>query len=120
MTIPLLGLRTVIYPAPDLEATKAWWTDQLGVAPYFDQPFYVGFNVAGYELGLLPDADPADGALVYWGVSDVTAAVAAFIAQGATEHTPVTDVGDGIVTATVRTPHGDIVGLIFNPNFGAG
>jgi catechol 2,3-dioxygenase-like lactoylglutathione lyase family enzyme len=117
MPITLEGLRTVIYPAPDLEAAKAWWTGLLGFEPYFDEPFYVGFAVAGYELALLPDADPADGALTYWGVADVAAAVAAAIAEGATEHTPVTEVGGGIVTATVRAPSGAILGLIFNPHF---
>jgi len=114
------GLRTVIYPAPDLDAAKAWWTWLLGFGPYFDEPFYAGFEVAGYELALLPSADPADGALTYWGVSDVPAAVATAIAAGATEHAPVADVGGGIVTATVRTPHGAIVGLIFNPHFTLG
>ena len=117
MTTPLLGLRTVIYPAPDLEAAKAWWTALLGVAPYFDEAFYVGFSVGGYELGLLPTADPADGALTYWGVADVSAAVAASTAQGATEHAPAAEVGDEIVTATVRTPQGTIVGFIYNPHF---
>ena len=117
MTAPLLGLRTVIYPAPDLEVSEAWWTDLLGFGPYFDQQFYVGFNVAGYELGLLPDADPGDGALTYWGVTDVAAAVAEGIARGAAEHTPLADVGDAIVTATVRTPPGTIVGFISNPHF---
>ena len=89
----------------------------LLIKPYFDQPFYVGFNVGGYELALLPDADPALGALVYWGVADVPQAVARAIASGSTEHTPVADVGDGIVTATVTTPFGSILGFIFNPNF---
>jgi catechol 2,3-dioxygenase-like lactoylglutathione lyase family enzyme len=119
MTTPLLGLRTVIYPAPDLEASKAWWTGQLGASPYFDQPFYVGFDVGGYELGLLPAADPDDGALAYWGVSDVSAAVTDSIARGATEHTAIAEVGDGIITATVRTPQGAVVGFIFNPHFSA-
>jgi len=117
MSIPLDGLRTGIYPAPDLDAAKTWWTDVLGVAPYFDQPFYVGFDVGGYELGLLPDAAPSEGALVYWGVADVADAVATAISAGASEHTPATDVGEGIVTATVRTPDGSILGLICNPNF---
>lgn len=117
MALTLQGLRTVIYPAPDLDAAKQWWTAILGITPYFDQPFYVGYSVAGYELGLLPDADPSDGALTYWAVDDVAAAVQEAIATGAGEHTPVSDVGDGIVTATVRTPHGAIVGLIFNPHF---
>ena len=119
MTTSLLGLRTVIYPAPDLDASKAWWTDLLGFAPYFDEPFYVGFNVGGYELGLLPTADPSDGALAYWGVADVGAAVAASLARGATEHVPASAVGDGIVTATVRTPQDTIVGFIYNPHFAA-
>ena len=82
-----------------------------------ERSFYVGFSVAGYELVLMPDADPADGAVVYWGVPDVAEAVATAKASGSTEHTPVADVGDGIVTATVRTPEGSILGLIRKPNF---
>lgn len=117
MAITLDGLRTVLYPSPDIEAAKAWWTGLLGAPPYFDEPFYVGYNVGGYELGLLPDGDPADGAIVYWGVADVAAAVDDAVARGAGVHAPVTEVGDGIVTATVRTPQGSIVGFIFNPHF---
>jgi hypothetical protein len=120
MTLELTGLRTVIYPSTDLEADTAWWAQLLGTQPYFDQAFYVGFNVAGYELALLPDADPSDGALVYWGVADVPTAVRAAIANGSIEHTPVSDVGEGIVTATVRTPGGAILGLIDNPHFHIG
>lgn len=120
MSTPVLGLRTVIYPAPDLDAAKAWWTALIGSPPYFDEPFYVGYEVGGYELGLLPNGDPADGALVYWGVPDVTAAVAAAVAQGASEHVPESQVGEDIVTATVRTPQGAIVGFIYNPHFVAG
>lgn len=119
MTLSLLGLRTVIYPAPDLDAARSWWVAQTGVEPYFDQPFYVGFDVAGYELGLLPDADPDDGALTYWGVPDVDDAVAAAVADGASVHTPAVEVGDGIVTAVVRAPYGSLVGLIRNPHFAA-
>ncbi|MCX6459951.1 MAG: VOC family protein [Actinobacteria bacterium] len=117
MTLTLNGLRTVIYPSTNLEVDKAWWSSLLGQQPYFDQPFYVGFEVGGYELGLLPDATASDGSLVYWGVDDVAAAVHAAISAGATEHTPVADVGDGIVAATVRTPAGTILGLIYNPHF---
>ena len=56
-----LGLRTVIYPSPDLATAKAWYTQALGQDPYFDEPFYVGFNVGGYELGLDPNGDVAVG-----------------------------------------------------------
>ena len=110
----------MIHPVDDLEAAKQWWTDLLGFGPYFDEPFYVGFDVGGYELGLLPDANPADGALVYWGVDDVEAAVADALALGATVHVAASEVGDGIVTATVTSPQGLIVGFIFNPHFGGG
>ena len=117
MSVPLHGLRTVIYPAANLVAAKKWWAELLGEPPYFDEPFYVGFHVGGYELGLLPDADRTDGAQVYWGVDDVAAAVRAALEHGAAELAPVTDVGDGITTATVRTPDGNVVGFIHNPHF---
>lgn len=117
MAIALLGLRTVIYPSPELDVAQAWWTRFLGMGPYFDEPFYVGYNLGGYELGLLPSADPSDGALTYWAVEDVPAAVAGAISDGATEHAPVADVGEGILTATVRTPPGAILGFIYNPHF---
>jgi predicted enzyme related to lactoylglutathione lyase len=113
----LHGLRTVIYPAPDLAAAKAWWGGLLGFEPYFDEPFYVGFQVAGYELGLLPDGDPADGPVTYWGVEDLEAAVDAVIAYGGALRTPPQDVGDGIRTAVTRTPTGAPLGLIVNPHF---
>ena len=119
MAVTLLGLRTVIYPSPDLDAAKAWWTTLLGADPYFDEPFYVGFDVAGYELGLLPVGNPADGALTYWGVDDVAAAFEAALDAGAAAHAPVSDVGGGIVTASVTNPMGAIVGFIVNPNFKA-
>jgi len=119
MAISLQGLRTVIYPSPDLQVAKAWWTGLLGIDPYFDEPFYVGFDVAGYELGLLPDADPAGGAITYWGTDDVAAAVEAAMAQGATPHAPVSDVGGGIITGSVTNPMRTIVGFIHNPHFTA-
>jgi catechol 2,3-dioxygenase-like lactoylglutathione lyase family enzyme len=120
MSIQLLGLRTVIYPVVDLVAATAWWSQLLGSRPYFEQPFYVGFSVAGYELGLLPDTNPADGALTYWGVESVPEAMAAAIAVGAVEHTAASEVGDSIVTGTVLTATGSIVGFIYNPHFTVG
>ena len=65
-----LGLRTVIYPSPDLAAAKAWYTALLRQEPYFDEPFYVGYNVGGYELGLDPNGDVAVGPIAYWGVAN--------------------------------------------------
>src|SRR5690606_6049854 len=65
----IVGARTVAYPVGDLEAGNRWYAEVLGQAPYFDEPFYVGFNVGGFELGLVPDARPGtDGAQALWGV----------------------------------------------------
>ncbi len=113
----LHGLRTAIYPAADLETAKAWWTGLLGFGPYFDQPFYVGYEVGGYELGLLPDLPVTDGVQTYWGVDDVAVAIAEAVALGASEHRPAEEVGEGIVVGSVRTPAGGILGLIYNPHF---
>ncbi len=114
-----LGLRTIVYPAPDLDAGRAWWTEVLGVPPYFDEPFYVGFNPGGYELGLDPAADPALGARTYWGVRDVEAEAARLVAAGAVVVEPVTEVGEGIKLGMFRNPAGHLIGLIENPVFEA-
>ncbi len=115
-----LGLRTVIYPAPDLAASTAWFSGTLGVAPYFEQPFYVGYEVGGYELGLDPNADPADGVRTYWGVADADAAHAHLLAAGALPCSPVIEVGGGIRVATVLDPFGNVFGVIENPHFKGG
>ena len=114
-----LGLRTLIYPAPNLAEAKAWFTTVLGKPPYFDEPFYVGFNVGGYELGLQPDLPTDEGPTTYWGVEDADEALAELIATGASELKPVQDVGEGIRVATVLTPDGFPFGIIENPNFRA-
>jgi predicted enzyme related to lactoylglutathione lyase len=111
----LLGLRTVIYHVKNLDAAKTWYTQLTGAPPYFDQPFYVGFNVGGYELGLLPDED--DEAIAYWGTPDIAAEIARVLAFGATVARPPQDVGDGILVAVIVDPEGNRVGLIENPHF---
>ena len=117
-----LGLRTVIYHVPDLDQAKAWYSAVFALAPYFDQPFYVGFSVGGFELGLDPHAEGisvADNAVAYWGVADIDAVYAHALAQGATPRQPVNDVGDGIKVASVADPFGNVIGLIQNPHFTA-
>ncbi|THG33344.1 VOC family protein [Naasia lichenicola] len=112
-----LGLRSVIYPAPDLQAAKAATTALLGVQPYFDEAFYVGFSAAGYELGLDPNLDPGEGPVTYWGVSDIEVAMLDLSDRGATTRTPVQDVGGGIRTVTLEVPALGLVGLIQNPHY---
>lgn len=115
----ILGLRTFIARVrPDqLDAAKAWYTAFAGVPPYFDRPFYVGFNVGGFELGLQPGEPGPGGVVAYWGTDDIAAEVARVAALGAAVVEPVADVGDGIRVATVADPFGNRVGLIQNPHF---
>lgn len=115
-----LGLRTVIYHAPDLAKAKAWYAAAFGVAPYFDEPFYVGFQIGGFELGLDPDIDGVavgSNAVAYWGVDDIEGAYAHMLAHGARARQPVKDVGGEIKVATVADPFGNVIGLIENPHF---
>src|SRR5215475_2437906 len=112
------GLRTVIYHVNDLEKAKAWYSQVLEQPPYFDQPFYVGYSVGGFELGLLPDGKSgAGGTVAYWGVADAAAAVARLQSLGATIVEKLQDVGEGIKVATVTDPFGNHFGIIENPHF---
>ncbi|MCY6381159.1 VOC family protein [Hoeflea prorocentri] len=121
MSVKFLGLRTTIYKVPDLQEAKRWYSDAFGTKPYFDEPFYVGFNIAGYELGLLEDdmaaAAKAANVLTYWGVEDAAKAVAHFNAMGAETIEEPTNVGGEIVVAAVTDPWGNAIGLIYNPEF---
>lgn len=116
-----LGLRTAKYTARNLQEARDWYARVLGIAPYFDEPFYVGFNVGGFELGIVPDDDAAavraEAGLAYWGVPDADRAYARLIDLGAVGVEPVEDVGGGIRVATVRDPFGNLLGVIENPSF---
>ena len=120
----VLGLRTVIYRVDDLDRARAWYREAFEVEPYFNKPFYVGFNVGGFELGL--DPDPAEGspgpggAVAYWGVDAIESAVERFLTLGASPLGPIKDVGGGIKVATLADPFGNTIGLIENPHFRGG
>jgi predicted enzyme related to lactoylglutathione lyase len=117
------GLRTVIYAVDDLAAARAWYTRVLSTEPYFSEPFYVGFDVGGFELGLDPDphgVTRGNNAVAYWGVPDAHAAHARLLALGAREDGPVRDVGAGILVARVLDPFGNVFGIIENPHFKPG
>jgi predicted enzyme related to lactoylglutathione lyase len=116
-----LGLRTAKYAVADLARGKAWYAEAFGVTPYFDEPFYVGFEVGGYELGLVPDdaAGPRrqEAGVAYWGVTDAEAAYARLLTLGATPQEPVQDVGGGVKIGAVWDPFGNVLGLVENPHF---
>ena len=101
-----------------MTAARNWSSTLLGIEPYFDQPFYVGFAVGGFELGLLPNATPgATGPQPLWGVSNAGESFARLISLGATALQPVTEVGENIKVAYVLDPFGNRFGIIENPNF---
>lgn len=116
----ILGLRTVIYGVKDVEKSKKWYEKVFGVSPYFDEPFYVGFNIGGYELGLDPNQEPlknGTGSVAYWGVENIEKAVDHFVKSGAKLNTEIQNVGGDILVATLTDPDGNVMGLIQNPHF---
>jgi lactoylglutathione lyase len=121
MKSPLLGLRTAIYHVGDIGQAKTWYTKAFMTDPYFDEPFYVGYSIAGYELGLQPGEDSSkdkgENVVAYWGVNDIRSEYDRFLAAGATAHEPPQEVGGGIQVATVKDPWGNVIGLIYNPHF---
>ncbi len=123
MKSPFLGLRTVIYHVEDLDKAKEWYGKAFQCKPYFDQPFYVGFNIGGYELGLQPMENEhnakGENVRTYWGVTDVETEYKNLLSIGATAFEKPQDVGDGIVVACVKDPWDNIIGIIYNPNFKA-
>lgn len=112
------GLRTVVYPVADVGAARDWYAKVFETAPYFDQPFYVGFNIGGFELGLIPDGvSGTAGSMVYWGVDDIAAEVERITALGATIHGAIEEVGENIKTAELADPFGNLLCLVYNPHF---
>lgn len=121
MMSKILGLRTTIYKVSAIEAAKEWYTKAFETPPYFDELFYVGFDIAGYELGLQPEETPtvekADSVATYWGVNDVASEFNRLLSLGASAHEQPEEVGGGIIVATVKDPWGNVIGLIDNPHF---
>jgi predicted enzyme related to lactoylglutathione lyase len=120
-----LGLRTAKYEVQDMAKAKQWYSKALGMEPYFDEPaFYVGYNVGGYDLGLVPapkaETKRAAAGVAYWGVEDAHAAYQRLIELGATPVEDIQDVGGGMLVGEVRDPFGNILGIIYNPLFKPG
>ena len=117
----MLGLRTTIYKVGNITKAKRWYAEAFGIDPYFDQPFYVGFNIGGFELGLQPHKEgtknKAESVVAYWGVHNIQENYKKLIQLGAIENEKPYRVGGKIITATVIDPFGNSIGLIYNPLF---
>ncbi len=126
------GMSTVSYYAEDMTAAKKWYADLLGVGPYFERsgpdgaPAYFEFRIGDYqhELGVIDQRfashavtnDPA-GAVVFWHVDDLAASHERLLSMGAVENDPITERGEGFVTASVVDPFGNILGIMYNPHY---
>lgn len=112
------GLRTALYPSPDLARAKAWYELVFERKPYFDEPFYVAFEIGGFELGLVPDAPLGSGGVkALWGVADIERKLERLREAGITAVGEVQEVGGGIKVADIADPFANLVGLIENPQF---
>jgi predicted enzyme related to lactoylglutathione lyase len=127
----LRGLTTVAYQADDLAAARQWYTEFLGIEPYFNRPEYIEFRLGDYEhefgilngklreaVGLAPAASPTPtGAIVYWHVDDIEATVERLVQLGAKQVQAPRDFGEGFIGATVQDPFGNVLGLMHNPHY---
>ncbi|GAB3999526.1 VOC family protein [Glycomyces albus] len=127
MKTALRGVATVNYFAEDLEAAKAWYTELLGIEPYFEVPGgYIEFRIGDYqqELGIIQGsyakhdlaAGPA-GAMLLWHVDDLDATIERLLSMGAEEYEPRIERGEGFTTASVVDPFGNILGVMYNQHY---
>jgi predicted enzyme related to lactoylglutathione lyase len=114
---PTEGIKIMLHPVTDLAAAKVVYTALLGVAPASDSPYYVGFEAAGQQIGLVPGGGPQGmtSPVAYWRVPDIEAKLAEVTAAGATVQEPAHDVGAGRLVATVTDPDGNVLGLLQDP-----
>ncbi|MCR8634698.1 VOC family protein [Paenibacillus radicis (ex Xue et al. 2023)] len=129
----LRGFATISYWADNMEAAKAWYSELLGIAPYFERSgpdgrlAYAEFRLGDYqhELGLIDRrfaparaAAGPGGAVMYWHVDDIEATLRNLKAMGAEEYEPLTHRGDsGFITASVTDPFGNVLGIMYNPHY---
>jgi predicted enzyme related to lactoylglutathione lyase len=108
------GIKTVVYPVKDIARAKMLFRNLLGVGPYVDQAYYVGFRVGGQDIGLDPDGHKA-GMTVYYHVNDIEQSPKVLVAAGAKMQQEVKDVGGGGLIGTVKDAEGNIIGLLQDP-----
>jgi predicted enzyme related to lactoylglutathione lyase len=112
-----MGIKTVLHPVADLEKAKPVYTALLGLPPSSDAPYYVGYEAAGQQIGLVPGRGPQamTSPVAYWHVADIEAKLADVTAAGATLKVPARDVGGGRLVATFTDVDGNVLGLIQDP-----
>ena len=108
------GIKTVLLPVSDLATAKELYAALLGGPPAADSSYYVGFEAAGQQIGLLPGGGPQGytSPIPFWHVPDIEVKLAELTAAGATVNEPARDVGGGRLVASVTDPDGNVLGLI--------
>lgn len=118
MNTQILGLRTAIYKVNNIKEAKEWYSKVFQTTPYFDEPYYVGFNIWGYELGIQAEETPkGENIAVFWGVNDIQSSYQHFIDCWAKEEEKPMNVGGEIMVATIKDPWNNLIGLIYNPEY---
>ena len=111
------GVQIILHPVTDLDAAKQVYTALLGMPPTSDSDYYVGYEAAGQQIGLVPGGGPQGmtSPVAYWQVPDIEAKLAEVTAAGATVNEPAHDVGGGRLVASVTDPDGNVLGLLQDP-----
>lgn len=117
----MLGPGTTVYKVLDSQKATEWYSNAFETNPYYNRPYYVGFNNKGYEPGLQPEDNPTfdkvERIVSYWGVENIQATFDRLIELGATEIEKPYSVGGDLMKATVKDPFGNVIGLVYNPHF---
>jgi len=107
------GIKTILYPVKDLTQAKKLYGELVGKKPDADSAYYVGYNVEGQHIGLVPEsASPATGAVAYWHVRDIRQSLKLLLESGATTHQEIKNVGGTRLVGSVKDPDGNIIGLL--------
>ena len=111
------GIKTVLHPVSDLEKAKPVYAALLGIQPQADSSYYVGFDFAGQQIGLVPGGgqEAMTSPVAYWHVSDINAKLAEVTAAGGVISESAHDVGAGRLVATFTDPDGNVLGLLQDP-----
>ena len=111
-----MSISLIVYPVTDLAAAKPIYRELLGIDPYVDEPYYVGFRTGDREVGLDPNGHKkAPGPIAYREVSDIKTSLQQLIDAGAQPHLDVTDVGGGKLIALVKDGDGNVIGISQSP-----
>jgi predicted enzyme related to lactoylglutathione lyase len=111
----LTGLRTIVYHVSNLEVAKMWYAEMFDIKPYFDESFYVGYDIGGFELGLDPSGDDyttGNSSITYWKVDNIDTTFEHLKSKKVGIHQDIHSVGVGIRLGSVKDPFGNIIGLI--------